>query len=191
MLYKVTGRHVKVGTSLREHVERQLDAAVGKYSLRPIEANVTFAKEPNGISCEVSVHLSTGLTTQSKFQSDTAQTAFDVSCDRLEKQLRRYKRRLKNHHNERTTPVAFSDEPSYILASQETELEENEPDTLHPVIVAELETRIPTVAVGEAVMQMDLAEAPLLVFRNERHGGINVVYRRDDGNIGWIDPKTD
>jgi len=107
----------------------------------------------------------------------------------MEKQLRRYKRRLKDHHKDRVNPVELSDAGSYILASS-TESEDNEPEGVSSMIVAEMETKIPSLSVGEAVMQMELADAPVLVFRNEGHSGINVVYRREDGNIGWIDPRN-
>ena len=105
----------------------------------------------------------------------------------MEKQLRRYKRRLKDHHKERAQPVELSGASSYILAS-DSGTDDVEPESLQPIIVAEMETNIPSLSVGEAVMQMELAGAPILVFRNEGKNGLNVVYRRDDGNIGWIDP---
>jgi hypothetical protein len=107
----------------------------------------------------------------------------------MDKQLRRYKRRLKDHHKERSQPVELSDAGSYILESRE-ESEEAEQDSVNAMIVAEMETKIPSLSVGEAVMQMEIASSPVLVFRNEKHNGVNVVYRRDDGNIGWIDPRT-
>jgi hypothetical protein len=106
----------------------------------------------------------------------------------MEKQLRRYKRRLKDHHKVRSQPVELFGASSYILAGSD-DASEAEPETLQPIIVAEMETKIPSLSVGEAVMQMELAGAPVLVFRNEGHDGVNVVYRRDDGNIGWIDPN--
>ena len=112
-----------------------------------------------------------------------------TTVERLDKQLRRYKRRLKDHHRNREFPIEAIDAPSYILASNEEHGEDNEPATLQPVIVAEMETRVPYLSVGEAVMQMELAGAGMLVFRNVAHGGVNVVHRRDDGNIGWIDPR--
>ena len=105
----------------------------------------------------------------------------------MDKQLRRYKRRLKDHHKDRTEPVELIGASSYILAS-EAETHAEEPDSLQPIIVAEMETKIPSLTVGEAVMQMELAGLPVLVFRNDKKDGVNVVYRRDDGNIGWIDP---
>ena len=105
----------------------------------------------------------------------------------MEKQLRRYKRRLKDHHKSRTEPVETFAGASYILASTEDSADQ-EPESLQPIIVAEMEQKIPSLSVGEAVMQMELAGAPLLVFRNEGHNGVNVVYSREDGNIGWVDP---
>ena len=107
----------------------------------------------------------------------------------MDKQLRRYKRRLKDHHRDRSEPVELLGASSYILAAEE-QSEDAEPDSLQPIIVAEMEMQIPSLSVGEAVMQMELAGAPVLIFRNEGKQGLNVVYRRDDGNIGWIDPRN-
>jgi hypothetical protein len=106
----------------------------------------------------------------------------------MEKQLRRYKRRLKDHHKERPEPVELLGASSYILAS-ESDSDAQEPETLQPMIIAEMQTKIATLSVGEAVMHMELAGAPVLVFRKEGKEGLNVVYRREDGNIGWIDPS--
>ena len=105
----------------------------------------------------------------------------------MEKQLRRNKRRLKHHHKDRVEPVELVGASSYILASDH-ESQDSEPETLQPMIIAEMETKIPSLSVGEAVMQMELAGSPVLIFRNESKDGLNVVYRREDGNIGWIDP---
>ncbi|OIQ74191.1 putative sigma-54 modulation protein [mine drainage metagenome] len=105
----------------------------------------------------------------------------------MDKQLRRYKRRLKDHQRDRSEPVEFGGASSYILAASDDH-EAGEPNSLQPMIIAEMETKIPSLSVGEAVMQMELGGAHLLVFRNEKNSGVNVVYRRDDGNIGWIDP---
>jgi hypothetical protein len=103
--------------------------------------------------------------------------------------LRRYKRRLKDHHKERAEPVALFGASQYVLESVR-QSEESEPDSLTPIIIAEAATGIQHLSVGEAVMQMELAGAPVLVFQNEINKGINVVYRRDDGNIGWIEPQV-
>ena len=106
----------------------------------------------------------------------------------MEKQLRRYKRRLKDHHRERPEPVELFGASSYILAS-ESDSDAQEPETLQPMIIAEMQTKIANLSVGEAVVQMEISGSPVVVFRKEGKEGVNVVYRRDDGNIGWIDPS--
>ncbi|MEC9104560.1 MAG: sigma 54 modulation/S30EA ribosomal C-terminal domain-containing protein, partial [Pseudomonadota bacterium] len=113
----------------------------------------------------------------------------EETAEKMDKQLRRYKRRLKDHHQARPEPVELFGASSYILAAEQEDVE-SEAETLQPIIVAEMETKIPSLSVGEAVMQMELAGAPVLVFRNEGKEGVNVVYRREDGNIGWIDPRN-
>lgn len=185
MRYQISGKQIDIGEALQTHVQTEMDAAVKKYAERPTDAHVVFSRSAHEYVCEATVHLSTGLTAQAKAHATEIYSAFDSCCLKMEKQLRRYKRRLKDHHRDRAEPVALYDAPSYILAAEE---DDNEPETLQPIIVAEMETRIPSLSVGEAVMQMELAGAPVLVFRNESKNGLNVVYRREDGNIGWIDP---
>lgn len=189
MQYQITGKQIDIGEALQTHVRDNLDEVVGKYAGRPTDANIVFSKSGHEYVCEATVHLSTGLTAQAKGHEPEIYAAFDRCSEKLEKQLRRYKRRLKDHHRERAQPVELSAASSYILASSE-DSDEAEPDTLQPMIIAEMETKIPSLTVGEAVMQMELAGAPVLVFRNEKqNAGVNIVYRRDDGNIGWIDPS--
>ena len=190
MRYKITGKQIDIGEALQTHVKQELSDVVSKYAERPTDANIVFSRDAHEHVCEATVHLSTGLTAQAKASAVDIYAAFDSCNEKMEKQLRRYKRRLKNHHRERSEPVAQFEASTYILASSE-ESDTNDSDDLQPIIVAEMESRVPSISVGEAVMQMELAEAPVLVFRNDKHGGVNVVYRRDDGNIGWIDPKLD
>ncbi len=188
MRYQISGKQMDIGESLQSHVRNEIDEVVGKYPGRPTDALVVFSKAAHEFSCEVVVHLSTGLSVSARGVAVEIYAAFDAANTKMEKQLRRYKRRLKDHHKERPNPVELSDGASYILASDASD-DSDEPETLAPVIVAEMPTRIPTLSVGEAVMQMELAGAPVLVFRTEGPvGGVNVVYRREDGNIGWIDP---
>ena len=190
MRYQVSGKQIDIGEALQAHVQTEIDAVVEKYPGRPTDALCVFSRDGSAYCCETVLHLSSGMTVQARATEHDIYAACDAAIAKMEKQLRRYKRRLKNHNKERTTPVELFEASSYILASSEAE-EEAEPDTLQPVIVAEMETRIPTLSVGEAVMQMELHGAPVLVFRNEKQGsGVNVVYRRDDGNVGWIDPNT-
>lgn len=188
MQYQISGKQIDIGEALQTHVRAELDEVVGKYAGRPTDAHVVFSKSGAEFVCEAVIHLSTGLTAQAKGHAHEIYAAFESCREKLEKQLRRYKRRLKDHHRERAQPVETFGGASYILAGSD-EVEENEPESLQPIIIAEMETKIPSFSVGEAVMQMELAGAPLLVFRNDRHDGVNVVYRRDDGNIGWIDPN--
>ncbi|SFJ68552.1 ribosome hibernation-promoting factor, HPF/YfiA family [Jannaschia pohangensis] len=188
MRYQITGKQIDIGEALQTHVKTELGEVIGKYAGRPTDAMVVFSKSAHENVCEATVHLSTGLTAQAKGKAVEIYAAFDACAEKMDKQLRRYKRRLKDHHQDRAQPVELSGAASYILAADDESLEE--PDSLAPVIVAEMSTKIPSLSVGEAVMQMELASAPVLVFKNEKSGGVNVVYRRDDGNVGWIDPAT-
>lgn len=187
MRYQITGKQIDIGEALQTHVKTELDAMLGKYAGRPTEAVVVFSKSAHEFVCEAVIHLSTGLNATAKAHATEIYSAFDGCNEKMDKQLRRYKRRLKDHHKDRTEPVELIGASSYILAS-DLETQENEPESLQPIIVAEMETQIPSLTVGEAVMQMELAGLPVLVFRNDKKDGVNVVYRRDDGNIGWIDP---
>jgi ribosomal subunit interface protein len=191
MQYQITGKQIDIGEALQTHVRTELDAMLSKYAGRPTEAQVVFSKSAHEYMCETVVHLSTGLNASASGKATEIYAALDASCEKMDKQLRRYKRRLKDHHKARPNPVELFEAGSYILAASEEEDEDSVPTSDAPVIVAELQTKIPSLSVGEAVMQMELAHAPVLVFRNEKTNGINVVYRRDDGNIGWVDPRSD
>lgn len=189
MNYQISGRQIDIGEALQAHVQSEMDEVLSKYAGRPTDASVIFSRSAHEFVCEATVHLSTGLTAQAKAHSTEIYSAFDKCNEKLDKQLRRYKRRLKDHHRDRAEPVELSGASSYILAASE-DVDDSEPDSLQPMIIAEMETKIPSISVGEAVMQMELVGAPVLVFRNEGNNGINVVYRREDGNIGWIDPRN-
>lgn len=189
MRYQISGKQIDVGEALQTHVKAELGEVVEKYAQRPTECVVVFSRSAHEYVCEAVIHLSTGLTAQAKGHAAEIYAAFESCREKLDKQLRRYKRRIRNHHSNRTGPVEFGGASSYILAATE-DADEAEPDTLQPVVIAEMETKIPSITVGEAVMQMELAGQKMLVFRNEGHGGVNVVYRREDGNIGWIDPRN-
>lgn len=189
MLYQISGKQIDIGASLQTYVQDELGAIVQKYAERPTDANIIFSKSGSEFVCEATVHLSTGLTASAKGHAHEIHAAFDSAGQKMEKQLRRYKRRLKDHHSERTAPVEHFGAASYILAADQ-ESDDAEPESLQPMIIAEMETKISSLSVGEAVMQMELAGAPVLIFKNEGNGGLNVVYRREDGNIGWIDPNN-
>ena len=187
MRYQISGRQIDIGEALQTHVQNEMNEVLGKYTGRPTDANVIFSKSAHEFVCEATVHLSTGLTAQAKAHATEIYSAFDKCNEKLDKQLRRYKRRLKDHHRDRPEPVELFGASSYILAASE-DVDAAEPDSLQPMIIAEMETKIPSISVGEAVMEV--VGAPVLVFRNEGNSGVNVVYRREDGNIGWIDPTN-
>lgn len=187
MRYQISGKQIDIGEALQTHVKTELGEAVQKYAERPTDAQIIFSKSGHEFVCEATVHLSTGLTASAKAHATEIYAAFDGCSEKMEKQLRRYKRRLKDHHRERAEPVELLGAASYILAS-EKDSEDAEPETLQPMIIAEMQTKIATLSVGEAVMQMELSGAPVLVFKKDGEEGVNVVYRREDGNIGWIDP---
>ncbi|MEL6570565.1 MAG: ribosome-associated translation inhibitor RaiA [Pseudomonadota bacterium] len=189
MRYQISGKQIDIGNALQTHVQTETGDMLAKYAGRPTDANIVFSKSGHEYVCETVIHLSTGLTAQARGHEPDIYAAFDSALEKMDKQLRRYKRRLKDHHKERQQPVELSDAGSYILAPSD-ESGEAENDTVSAMIIAETEMKIPSLSAGEAVMQMELANAPALVFRNEKHNGINVVYRREDGNISWVDPKN-
>jgi ribosomal subunit interface protein len=188
MRYQISGKQIDIGEALQTHVKTEMGEILDKYAQRPTDAQIVFSKSGHEFVCEATVHLSTGLNAAARGHATEIYSSFDACIEKMDKQLRRYKRRIKDHHKDRTDPVELIGASSYILESEREE-PESEPETLQPIIVAEMETKIPTLSVGEAVMHMELGGSPVLVFKNEGNKGVNVVYRRDDGNIGWIDPK--
>jgi ribosomal subunit interface protein len=189
MRYQISGKQIDVGEALQTHVKAELGEVVEKYAQRPTEVVIVFSRMAHEFVCETTLHLSTGLNAAAKGHASEIYAAFESCREKMDKQLRRYKRRLRSHHRDRTAPVEFDAGAAYILAPTE-EPEDDDSATLQPIVIAEMETRIPAITVGEAVMQLELGSNRFLVFRNEGHGGVNVVYRRDDGNIGWIDPRN-
>ncbi len=187
---EIYGNKIDLGDSLVETVEEKLIEGVTKYSENPISAQVNFSKSGHEFVCDLTVHLSTGLVANAKGRDAEIYASADDAMERMEKQLRRYKRRLKNHHKSRQSPIEAFAEAAYVIeASPEDESAVDEATEMQPVIIAETEVRVQNLSVGEAVMQMELGDNAMLVFRNSDHGGVNVVFRRDDGNIGWIDPR--
>ncbi len=183
----VKGKHVDVGEALRGHVMDNLNANVRKYFDRALDASVTFSREAHSFRADISVHPGRGLVVQGGASAGDAYAAFDGALGRITKQLRRYKRRLRDHHKRRGAEETLPAQ-QYVLAAERED--EEAPVDGKPAVIAESPAEIATLTVGEAVMRMDLADAPVMMFRNSAHGGLNVVYRRADGNIGWIDPAN-
>jgi ribosomal subunit interface protein len=189
MHIQIHGKQVDLGSALRGATEEKIASSVAKYFDRDANATVTFSKESQEFSCDCLVHLSSGLTIQTSGAAADARVALDLALTRLEKRLRRYKRRLKDHHAKANSQIETVIATDYVI-SDETESVSEEPASLDPVIVAELKSEVRSLTVGEAVMHMNLSDLPALLFINRGTGSFNMVYRRRDGNIGWVDPAA-
>lgn len=195
MRIQVTGRQIDVGDALRTRITEDLTKGVEKYFSRATEGVVTVGKNGVGFEADCLVHLSSGISLQAQGHGGDAHAAFDDALEKLEKRVRRYKRRLKNHHNGNKTPLPAESASAYVLAplvddedigDAAVDGHNGEPG---PLVIAETKAAVKTMAVATAVMQLELTDSPALMFRNAAHGGLNVVYKRSDGNIGWIDPE--
>jgi ribosomal subunit interface protein len=185
----VIGKNLDVGDSLRAHASDNLIEVVEKYFTHAIDATVVFSRDGGELKADISVHPGPrGLVVQGTAMGADAYGAFGGALERVSKQLRRYKRRLSNHHQRARASEDLLKAQQYVIQPETSEEEPH--DDAPPVIIAEMETEIASLSVGEAVMRLDLANAPMVMFRNSAHGGLNVVYRRTDGNIGWIDPAN-
>lgn len=192
MQLTVKGKQLDVGDALRTHVADSLNAAVGKYFTKPLEANVVLSREAHLFKADIQVHVGRGILVQSASEADQPYPAFDTACEKIAKRLRRYKSRLRKHHiegEESALPARYQ----ILEAEADTNHVDGEEvaEAVHPVVIAEMQTRIETLTVSEAVMRMELGELPALMFRNRAHGGMNLVYRRADGNVGWVDPGAE
>ena len=191
----VTGKQIDVGDALRTHVEERLRSGLSKYfDDDKLQATVTFSREGSMFRADCRIHAGHDTYLQSHCDAPDIYAAFEATAERIEKRLRRFKRRLTNHHKRAArAEVQPWKAASYVLAPSAEE--ESGEEIVHeadgqPVIVAETVMDIPELSVGEAVMRMDLAETPAMVFRNRNSGQFNVVYRRGDGNVGWVDPAN-
>jgi len=192
MQIQISGKGMDVGDSLHTHVNSKLQQISEKYFENPIEAHVTFSKEAHQVRADVTVHVSRGIVVQGHETGGDAYAAFDTACDRIRKQLQKYKDRLKDH-SQRMQEVEAQHESvmaqQYILSSDEEEKEDIVDEGDQPAIIAEMATNIPTLSIPEAVMRLDLSNEPVIIFKNRSHEGLNVLYRRRDGNISWVDPE--
>jgi ribosomal subunit interface protein len=188
MEINVTGRKIKVGATFSDHVRARLEQAAEKYFFRSTEASVTATREAHLFSVACTIHAGHGLSLQSHGEGGDVYAAFDEAADRIEKQLRRYKRRIKNHHISGLKDQEAMLAQSYVLAPEDDVSADTDGN---PAIIAEATTEIRSMSVGDAVMHMDLSGNPAMMFRNAMSGELNVIYRRADGNIGWIEPKVD
>lgn len=187
MNVQVTGKRIDVGESLRSYVTTKLTTGVAKYFDRAAEVAVTFSREAHQFRADCLVRIEHGLVLRSHGFSSDVYASFDEAEEHMEKRLRRYKGRLQRHRGAQRNHEMVSQARDIVFSVEEEH--EVEPETFLPVTIAETTTEIPTISVGEAVMRLDLEQSTALMFRNSAHGELNVVYRRADGNIGWIDPS--
>ena len=192
---QIIGRHMDVGDALRSRIETGLEGGVKKYFDRPADATVTVAKSGVFFEVDCSVHLSSGATFQAHGEASDAYAAFENALDKIEKRVRRYKRRLKDHHARAENKVSLA-AAAFVLeapAGFDEDADEDLPETAEgeeqPLVIAETRTPIHTLSVREAVLQLELQDGPALMFTNASNGRLNLVYRRPDGHIGWIDPQ--
>lgn len=192
MQIQITGKHMDLGEALRGRIEDGLEAAVAKYFNRTGEANVFVSQHGPFVEVDCNVHLPSGIVLQSTGRADDPYAALEVSLDKMEKRVRRYKRRLKDHHASAPQPMpAMAAAEALIRVSDTEDSEDTGIETGDaPLTVAETSVQIRTMTVSEAVMQLELQDVPALMFRNAGHDGLNMVYRRPDGHIGWVDPEN-
>lgn len=187
---RVSGHQVDTGDALRTHVEERLQGVADKYFSRSISAHVTFGHAPHGaFSCDIVAHVMQGVILKGSGQGSEAHPAFDIAAERIETQLRRYMNRLKDKHAANGAAANGAGEILDDAGYTVFQTAEDEHEGEHPPIVAELRVDVPEASVGDAVMMLDLRNTNALLFKNSGTGAFNMVYRRGDGTIGWVEPQ--
>jgi ribosomal subunit interface protein len=192
MSLRISGKNLDVGAALRGQAETRVAAALGKYYEGGYQGHITVGKDGTAFKTDGVLHLSSGITLEASATAHDPYASLDKMAERIEKRLRRYKRRLKDRSAAANGREPLMEIPSYVIAAPDDEVEEHETDHAgeNPVIVAESTKSLHQMTVGDAVAELDLTGAPVVIFRHAGNGRMNVVYRRRDGNIGWIDPPA-
>lgn len=193
MALRVSGKNMDVGDALRQRLSEKLSDTIAKYFDGGWSGHVTVSREGSGFRSECMLHLDSGVNLQAHGAAQEANSCADAAIDKIERRLRRYKRRLKDHVTHGTASADTSAQ-SYVL-SPAPELEEEEQDvefdSWSPTVVAEQVTRLRALSVADAVVELEITGAPVVVFRHAGHGRVSVVYRRPDGHVGWVDPAAE
>jgi ribosomal subunit interface protein len=194
MSFRVSGKNIDVGEALRERISARVADAMGKFFDGGYSGHATIGRDGSGFRTECALHLDSGITLHSDGQAPDPYESADQAAIRMEKRLRRYHGRLKSHHlrhanSKELAPEASISAPSYVIAAPGHDTEDELTD-FNPVIIAESTTTLKRLSVSEAVTELDFTGAPVIVFRHASHGRINLVYRRADGHVGWIDPPA-
>ncbi|GAA2837146.1 ribosome hibernation-promoting factor, HPF/YfiA family [Aminobacter aminovorans] len=188
MSLRISGKHMDVGDAFRTRIEGRIGEAIDKYFDRGFSGHVNVVKSGSRYTADCVVRLDSGMSLQATGEAQEPTAAFEAAADKLETRLRRYKRRLKSHNlgagNGELTDVAYS-----VVAALVDD-DEDVPEDFAPAIVAESTMVLKTMSVASAVIELDTKDSPVVVFRNAGNEHLNIVYRRSDGNIGWIDPST-
>ena len=191
MQLSVKGKQIDVGDALRQHVESHLGAIVAKFFSHSIDANVVFSRDAHHLfRADISVHAGRGIVVQCNSEASDPYVAFDAAADRIGKRLRRYKSRLKEHHASKAEIGEVLAASQYVINPEKADNEEPPHNDHSSLVVAEMATTIDSLTVSEAVMRLDLGDLPALMFKNRGHGGLNMVFRRADGHVGWVDPAN-
>ncbi len=192
MQITVSGKQVDLSDALRVRVSEQLDTIAGKYFDHALEAHVTFSRARSFFCCDINMHAGRGLMLRGEGEAADANSAFDDAAEHIAKRLRRYRRRVNDHARDAANKERPQTARQYILRQEEpgAEGEGDGAAAAYATVVAEFPADIARLSVSDAVMRMDLADQPVLMFRNSTNGELNVVYRRSDGHIGWIDPAA-
>ena len=188
---RVSGKNLDIGEALRSQVEQRVTAALAKYSDGSGSSHVIVSRDGTGFRTECMVSLGSGTTLEATGSAPDAYASFDQSAIRIEKRLRRYKRRVKDRSGETRDARGGADNAAYAIIEAPDEDADDEGTEFHPVVIAETTKRLHTLTVSDAVLELDLTGQPAVVFRHAGHGRMNVVYRRRDGAIGWVDPPSD
>ena len=195
MSFRVSGKNIELGEALRERISGRVLEALEKYFDGGFSGHVTVGKEAFGFHTECVVHLDSGIVLRADSMAADAYLSADQAADNLEKRLRRYHRRLKDYrgngrgNGRAPDDVPAIDAPSYVIAAPAHD-NDDEFATFNPVIIAESTTALKRLSVSEAVTELDMTGVAVMVFRHASHGRVNLVYRRADGNVGWIDPPA-
>ena len=188
MSFRISGRNMNLGESLTRRIGDRVQEIVEKYFDGGHSGHATVEKQGSLFEADCRLHLDTGIELQASAKAQDATAAFEQAADRIEKRLRRYKRKLRDHHGRNRADRAFDDMAANLTVMSSPDPEEEVAADYAPLVIAESATSVRTQTVAMAVMQLDLMDDPVNVFRNAATGSVNVVYRRADGNVGWVDP---
>jgi ribosomal subunit interface protein len=191
MQITVSGKQVELSDALRTRVAHALDTISAKYFDHALEAHVTFSRARSFFTCDINMHAGRGLTLRGEGEAADANGAFDDAAEHIARRLRRYRRRVNDHQRDQAHRERPQAATQYVLRPTEDDAEQHQGEVqtaTYATVVAEAPAEILTLTVSDAVMRMDLENGPVLMFRNSASGALNVVYRRSDGHVGWIDP---